>query len=154
MRIGKIISSRYPGGVLSGKVGTGMCGPDRVLFRSLRFSNGPFLFENWFRYRSHFCKMHNFCWIFPFSLPIGCQKVLMHPNLYGKKYWLVLKRVLQEANGLVSGLQMRLPWFCYRVVVETSGRTSVPNPKLSTPPPPGRYIHDIRTQNFLSRPTH
>ena len=29
-------------GVLSGKVGTGMCGPERVLFRSLRFSNGPF----------------------------------------------------------------------------------------------------------------
>ena len=29
-------------GVLSGKVGTGMCGPDRVLFRPLRFSNGPF----------------------------------------------------------------------------------------------------------------
>ena len=31
-----------PGGVLSGKVGTGMCGPDRVLFRALRFCNGPF----------------------------------------------------------------------------------------------------------------
>ena len=30
------------GGVLSGKVGTGMCGPDRVLFRTLRFCNGPF----------------------------------------------------------------------------------------------------------------
>ena len=30
------------GGVLSGKVGTGMCGPDRVLFRALRFCNGPF----------------------------------------------------------------------------------------------------------------
>ena len=30
------------GGVLSGKVGTGMCGPYRVLFRPLRFSNGPF----------------------------------------------------------------------------------------------------------------
>ena len=27
----------------------------------------------------------------------------MHPNLYGKKYWLVLKRVLQEENGLVIG---------------------------------------------------
>ena len=32
----------FPGGVLSGKVGTGMCGPDRVLFRALRFCNGPF----------------------------------------------------------------------------------------------------------------
>ena len=30
------------GGVLSGKVGTEMCGPDRVLFRPLRFTNGPF----------------------------------------------------------------------------------------------------------------
>ena len=29
-------------GVLSGQVGTGMCGPDRVLFRPLRFINGPF----------------------------------------------------------------------------------------------------------------
>ena len=47
------------GGVPSGKVGTGMCGPDRVLFRALRFCNSPFLFENWFIYRSRFCKMHN-----------------------------------------------------------------------------------------------
>ena len=31
-----------PGGVLSGKVGTGMCDPDRVPFRSLRFTNRPF----------------------------------------------------------------------------------------------------------------
>ena len=30
------------GGVLSGKVGTGMCGPDRVPFRPLRFTNGLF----------------------------------------------------------------------------------------------------------------
>ena len=30
------------GEVLSGKVGTGMCGPDRVPFRPLRFTNGPF----------------------------------------------------------------------------------------------------------------
>ena len=29
-------------GVLSGKVSTGMCGPDRVPFRPLRFTNGPF----------------------------------------------------------------------------------------------------------------
>ena len=32
------------GGVLSGKVGTEMCGPDRVLFRALRFINGSVLF--------------------------------------------------------------------------------------------------------------
>ena len=45
----------------------------------------PFLFENWFRYRSRFCKMLGL--IFEeFGLPIGCQKVLMHPNLHGKKY--------------------------------------------------------------------
>ena len=30
------------GGVLSGNVGTGMCGPDTVLFQPLRFTNGPF----------------------------------------------------------------------------------------------------------------
>ena len=54
-----------PGGVLSEKVGMGMCGPDRVFFPPLRFTNGPFLFENWFRYWSRFCKMHNFQLIFP-----------------------------------------------------------------------------------------
>ena len=52
----------------------------------------PSLFENWFRYRLRFCKMLNFRWFFSFGLPIGCQKVLMHPNLHGKKYWLVLKK--------------------------------------------------------------
>ena len=31
-----------PRGVLSGKVGMGMCGPDRVPFRPLRFTYGPF----------------------------------------------------------------------------------------------------------------
>ena len=30
-----------------------------------------------------------------------------------------------------------LLWFSYRVVVETLGRTSVPNSNLSNPPPPG-----------------
>ena len=48
-------------GVLGGKVVTGMSGPDRVLFRPLRFTNGPFFYlkiglDN----RSHFCKMYNF----------------------------------------------------------------------------------------------
>ena len=33
------------GGYHSGKVGTGMCGPDGTHFRPLRFTNGPFLFE-------------------------------------------------------------------------------------------------------------
>ena len=41
----KLLSAEGPGGgVLSVKVGTGMCGPDRVLFRPLRFSNGPFFY--------------------------------------------------------------------------------------------------------------
>ena len=48
------------GGVLSGKVGTGMCGPDRRLFGLSGLPMAPFLFENWFGYRSHFCKIHNF----------------------------------------------------------------------------------------------
>ena len=47
------------------------------------------------------------------------------------------KRALQETNGLDIGprLQIFVFWFCYRarVVVETSGRTSVPNSNLSTP---------------------
>ena len=54
-------------GYHSGKVGTGMCGPDGAHFRPLRFTNGPFLFENWFRYRSRFCKMLNFRCIFPLA---------------------------------------------------------------------------------------
>ena len=36
----------------------------------------------------------------------------------------------KKTNGLDIS---RLLWFSYRVVVETSGRTSVPNSKLSTP---------------------
>ena len=48
-------------GVLSGKVGKGRCGPDRVPFWRPRFTNDPFfLFENCFRYRLHFRKMLNF----------------------------------------------------------------------------------------------
>ena len=76
-----------PGG-LSGKVGTGMCGPDRGLFRPLSLSMAPFLFENWFRYRSIFAKCKIFNEFF-FGLPIGCQKVLMCPNLHSKKCCLV-----------------------------------------------------------------
>ena len=69
-------------GVLSGKVGTGMCGQIGCFFGLSGFPMAPFWFENWFRYRSHFCKMHNFRWIFPFSLPIGCQKVLKCIPIY------------------------------------------------------------------------
>ena len=57
--------NRRGGGVLvlSGKVGTGICGPDRVLFRPLRLTNGPFLFENWFRYRLRFLQNTQFSMI-------------------------------------------------------------------------------------------
>ena len=44
-------------GVLNGKVSTQLCGSDRVPFRPLRFTNGPFSFEN---YKLRFCKMFNF----------------------------------------------------------------------------------------------
>ena len=40
---------------------------------------------------------------FSFGLPIGCQKVLMHPNLHGIKYLFVSKRALQETDGLDIG---------------------------------------------------
>ena len=55
------VSHGAPRGVLrhvSGKVCKGMCGPDRVLFQPLRFTNRPFLFQNWFGY-TH-TKMLNF----------------------------------------------------------------------------------------------
>ena len=55
--IGRVDMRVFPGGVLSGKAGTGMCGPDMMPFRPLRFTNGLFLFENLLRYRSRFCKM-------------------------------------------------------------------------------------------------
>ena len=45
----------------------------------------PFLFENWFRCRSRFLQN-----AFPLVYQaIGCRKILMHPNLHGKKYCLV-----------------------------------------------------------------
>ena len=76
-------------GVLSGKVGTGMCGPDRVLFRPLRFSNGPFFY---LKIGLDIGRIFAKCKIlmnFSFGLPIGCQKVLMCPNLHSKKCCLV-----------------------------------------------------------------
>ena len=46
-----------PGGYLVERWVRGMCGPDRVPFRPLRFSNGPFfLLENWFRFRLGYTK--------------------------------------------------------------------------------------------------
>ena len=94
-----------PGGVLSGKVGMGMCDPDRVPFRPLRFTNGPFLFENWFRYRSCFCKLHNFRWIFP----------LVTYRLSKSAYasWFIWLKVL---IGLKKG-PSRSKWFSYRLQI-------------------------------------
>ena len=45
---------------------------------------------------------------------------------------------------------LRLLWFCYRVVIETSGRTSVPNSKLSTPPGTNRNHYNINWYNTAS----
>ena len=66
---------------------------------------------------------------FSVGLPIDCQKVLMHPNLHGK-----------NTDWFKNGFS-RNKWFRHRLqicvfswmVVETPGRTSVPNSKLSTP---------------------
>ena len=66
-------------------MGTGMCGPDRVPFQPLRFTNGLFFYLKIGLDRGRFFAK---CLIFDeFSsgLPTGCQKVLMHPNLHGKK---------------------------------------------------------------------
>ena len=91
----------------------------------------PLLFENWFRYRSHFCKMHDFWWIFSFSLPIGCQKVLMHANLQGtdwfkkgpsKHKWFRHRSQICIFSGLVIGWWSKL-------------RTTHPYPTQSWVPP-------------------
>ena len=57
-----------PLGVL-GKVGIGMCGQKKkVPFWPLRFTIGPFL------------QNAKFLMNFSFSLSIGCEEVLLHPN--------------------------------------------------------------------------
>ena len=45
------------------------------------------------------------------------------------------KRALQKTNGLEIVGRKFVSSLVYRVVVETSGHTSVPNSKLSTPLP-------------------
>ena len=75
------------GGVLSGKVDTGMCGLDRVPFRPLRFTNGSFYLKNGLDKGRVFAKCLIFDDFLSSGLLIGCQKVLnMNPNLHGKKY--------------------------------------------------------------------
>ena len=88
---------RGGGGLLSGKVGTGMCGPDKVLFRALRFCNGPFFIWKLVLIIGRVfakCIISNefFLWF-----------KSMHPNLHCKKHWLVLKRAFQETNGFYIG---------------------------------------------------
>ena len=46
-----------------------------------------------------------FCFCFSFSLPVGCQKY-MHPNLYGKKYWLVWRKGLSRSKWFRHRLQI------------------------------------------------
>ena len=43
------------------------------------FAMAPFLFENWFLYRSRFCKMHNFRWICPLVYLQVVKKYLCIP---------------------------------------------------------------------------
>ena len=38
-----------------------------------------------------------------FSLPIGCQKVLLHPNLHGKSTYWFKKGPFKKQNGLDIG---------------------------------------------------
>ena len=69
-----------------------------------------------------------------FSLPVTGYQVLMHAK---STDWF-LKRALHETDGLDIGRKFasspeRLLCFSYRVVVETSDHTSVPNSKLSPP---------------------
>ena len=61
-----LICVKFSRGVLCGKVGTWMCGPDRVPFWLLRFTNGPLLYlKIGLDVGRFFCKMLNFSWIFP-----------------------------------------------------------------------------------------
>ena len=94
-------------GVLSGKVGTRMCGPDRVPFRSLRFTNGraqmaAFYLKIDLDRGCVFAK----CLIldeFFICIAIGCQKVLMQPNLHGKSSDWFKKVSSRETNVLDMG---------------------------------------------------
>ena len=65
--------SGCPGGYLVERWVRGCAAQIGCFFGLSGLPMAPFLFENWFT----------------LSLPIGCQKVLMHANLHGKKYWLV-----------------------------------------------------------------
>ena len=94
----------------------------------------PFLFESWFRYRSRFSKIYNFWWSFPLVYLQVVKKYLRMPIYMVKSTDWFKKRAFQETNGLDIRQKLAFSLVSYRVVVKTSGRTSVPNSKLSTPP--------------------
>ena len=55
----------YSGGYLVERWVRGWAAQIGCFFGLSGFAMAPFLFENWFRYRSRFCKMHNLRWICP-----------------------------------------------------------------------------------------
>ena len=58
---GTYIHNAPVGGYLVERWVRGMCCPDRVPFLVSQVYQWPlFYLKNWFRYMSHFCKMHNF----------------------------------------------------------------------------------------------
>ena len=66
--------------VLSGKVGIGKCDPERGLFRPPKFTNDTFM-KIGFDMGCILVK----CIIFLEFTYLGCQNVLLNPNLYGNK---------------------------------------------------------------------
>ena len=72
----------------------GWIGPERVPLWSLRFTSDPFL-----KTAIPTCDVFPKCLIFD----IGSQKHLCIPRYMLKKYWLVLKRTLQETISLHIG---------------------------------------------------
>ena len=103
----------------------------------------PFLFENWFRYRSRFCKMPNFLWIFPLVYLQVVKKDLFIPIYMVKSTDWFTNGPSRNKWFRHRRLQICVLWFSYRVVVETLGRTFVPNSKLSTPQAKIRGSHPI-----------
>ena len=125
-------------GVLSRKVNMGMCGQDRVAFQPLGFTKkGPFKKQLWFRYRLQF---------FVFSGLVIQYRSVISTRSTGSRFTCLEPRLnwsQHKTNGaLVHSNSSVIQLLLYdvitsranRVVVETSGRTSVPNLNLSTPP--------------------
>ena len=56
----KVTHISTPGGYLVERWVRGCVAQIGCFFGLSGFAMAPFLFENWFRYRSRFCKMHNF----------------------------------------------------------------------------------------------